>query len=119
MRFWEHVAFFRTRIKILLNLLLMETICPSPVKLHKFVPSISKSVFPNVYLCDSDVVTRSYDYVSLASVCGSKPLKKSVGSDYFPAFNMKCCSDIFVHILKFIFNPTLSQRILSTLGSKL
>jgi hypothetical protein len=87
----------------------METICPSPVKLYKFVLSILESVFSNVYLCDFAVVTRSSDCVSLTSVCGSKSLKKSVGIDYFSAFNIKCCSDIFVLILKFIFKLTLAK----------
>ena len=59
----------------------MGTICPSRVKLHKFVLSILKSVFSSVYMCNSDVVIPSSDSVSLVSVRGSKPLKKSVGID--------------------------------------
>jgi hypothetical protein len=39
----------------------METICPNLDKLHTFVLSILKSVFTNVYMCDSAVVTRSFD----------------------------------------------------------
>jgi len=80
-RFWKRVALFRKIINILLSFLLMGTICPRLVKLHKFVLSILKIVFSNVYLCNSDVVTPSSDSVSLVSVCGSKPLKKSVGID--------------------------------------
>jgi len=114
-RFWKRVALFRKSINMLLSLLLMWTICLSLVKLHKLVLSILKSVFRNVYLCNSDVVTPSSDSLSLASVCCSKPLKKSVGIDYFLAFNTKRCLDIFVHILKFIFNRILPQRSLSHL----
>ena len=42
-------------------------------------------------------------------------LSKSVGIDNIPAFIIKGCSDIFVPVLKFIFNLSLCQRSFPTL----
>jgi hypothetical protein len=56
--------------------------------------------------------------ISNSDVC--KALKclqpsKSVGLDDIPVFVINGCSEIFMPVLKFIFNPSLSQQQFSTL----
>jgi hypothetical protein len=101
----------------------METICPSHVMLQRLLLSTLK-VSSITLIYGTLVLLLSPPHSKyLASVSGSdvhKAIKrlrpsKSVGIDNIPVYIVKGCSDIFIPVLKFVFNLSLSQRSFLTL----
>jgi hypothetical protein len=82
-----------------------------------------QSVYNNPYPAVFPNLLSSSEFLTLASVSDSDVIKaiqhlrpyKSVGLDEIPGFIFKGCADIFLPILKHIFNLSLSQHYFPTL----
>lgn len=116
--FWKYVSSFRKSDNNSVDLEVNGHHLSQPREDAEAFANYFKSVFNNPYLRDSSTSFQSSDSLSLAPVSDSDVFKaikrlrpsKSVGIDNIPAFIIKGCSDIFVPVLKFIFNLSLCQR---------
>jgi hypothetical protein len=117
-QFWKYVTYFRKRN---FNSINPEVHGKHLTKLNDVTDEFAKhfqSVYNSSYLIVFPALLPSSDDLSLASVSDSDIIKatertrlsKSAGVDGIPAFIIKGCTDIFVPILKHIFNLSLSQQ---------
>ncbi|PNF20040.1 hypothetical protein B7P43_G05817 [Cryptotermes secundus] len=117
-QFWKYVASFRKRNS---NSIQLEVDGKHLIEPHDIADEFSKH-FQTVYHNPGPIVfpnlLSSSEFLPLASVSDSDVIKaikrlrpsKSVGVDDIPGFIIKGCTDIFVPILKHIFNLSLSQH---------
>ncbi|PNF33582.1 hypothetical protein B7P43_G14684 [Cryptotermes secundus] len=125
-QFWKYVASFKKRNP---NSIQLEVDGKHLIKPNDIDDEFSKH-FQAVYHNPGPIVfpnlLSSSEFLPLASLSESDVMKaikrlrpsKSVGVDDIPGFIIKGCTDIFVPILKHIFNLSLSQHYLPPYGSK-
>jgi hypothetical protein len=121
--FWQYVASFRKRNSFSIQLEVDGNNLNKPNdvadKLSKHFQSVYSSPCPNVL----PTLLSSFEFLPLSPVSDSDVIKaikrlrasKSVGVDDVPGFIIKGCTDIFVPILKHIFNLSLSRQFFPTL----
>jgi hypothetical protein len=125
-QFWKYVAFFRkiNSASIQLEVDAKNLIEPcDDDKFSKHYQSVYNSACPAVF----PTFSSSSEFLSLAPVYNSdvfkaiKCLRPStyVGGDDTPGFIIKGCTDIFVPILRHIFNLSLSQQHFAPYGSNI
>jgi hypothetical protein len=125
-QFWKYILQFRKKNSDLIHLEINGILINKPREIaeafSKHFRSVNSSSCPGTF----PFINQSTDVLSLAHISNldvhnainRRRPTKSVGLDGIPSFVINGCSEIFVPLLKFIFNLSLSQNNFLNLGSK-
>jgi hypothetical protein len=117
-QFWKYVSQFRKKNTDLIHLEISGTLINKPRDVGEAFATHFQSVYGSSCSGTFPFINQSTDVLPLAPISNSdvpnaiKRLRstKSVGLDGISSFIIKGCSDIFVPVLKFIFNLSLFQN---------